>query len=129
MNRYFKVVFFKYYAFVSQAGNNNIESAMFAALGLLTIFITLNILSIYSYYQCLINHSRHIFPADIKLIIITIVIGIPLYFLYYSNGKYNELYLEYQKEGLSGKKGTWITLGYTLFSICLLFGITSIKCS
>ena len=129
MSRFFSAVFFKCYALAKRTGNKEESDAIFTAVCAVSLLIFLNIFSIAIVLECWIFHTEVLATAIKFQIFIIIIIAISVYFLFMYNSRYQSLYLKYKKDILfSGRKGTWLTIVFTIFTFCFLASTIWLKC-
>jgi hypothetical protein len=128
MKRYFNALFFKGYAFYKRLGHKE-DDALFTSTMSLTILIFLNIISVISFYRCLVLHENIKFPSIIVNLVIFVVISIAVYSRFMYKNKYEALFPIYRKDlQMHSKKGTLLIWLYLIFTICLLLGVVLTPC-
>jgi len=91
---------------------------------ILSLFLSLNVLTIIGYYKAIIDHSDHILIPEVYEIAIIIIIGVVNYFFFYKDKKYEVIYHEFKKNTpINGARGTWITILYMIITIAMLFSL------
>lgn len=120
MRAFFYVVFYKFYTLLK---------AEYNAMYLLMMLITLNLGSLYGYYQCLINHSNNIVPLKIITISTVALLCLIGYFTFIRGSKYSTIcrIVEESEVYKKGKVGM-ITFLYVLVTIAFLSGLIFLDC-
>lgn len=115
MNKFFIIVVCKIYGLVQEE---------FRAMGILTLFHSLNVLTLVGYYKITILHSDHITMPTIYEIIIIVLIGTLNYFLLLNKGRFVAIYKNFKEmSSFSGRRGTILTLSYVGFSIVFFISL------
>lgn len=131
MKDFFIIVFCKFFQFSKFIGNANDDNPYaFKAMCIFTLFLSLNVFTIYAYYKCLIEHSNIIlFSKGIEVIIIFLT-GAALYYAFLRDKKYELVFEKFKHNSkISGRVGTWITIAYMVATICFLLSVIWLKCS
>jgi hypothetical protein len=96
----------------------------FKAMCILSLFLSLNALTIIGYYKTLVEHSDHVSIPSAYEIIIIISIGVVNYFFFLKDKKYELMYEEFKKNtSMSGARGTRITVLYIIITLAMLFSL------
>lgn len=95
----------------------------FSALCSVTVLISFNILTIIGYVRILILGLESILLPKFYSVLITLLVGILLYFIFLFRGRFNKKYEDFKTSALNGSIGTIYTvvyIGITLISLALL---------
>jgi hypothetical protein len=124
MSRFYIALFFKFYALAKRTGNKEESEALFTAVCLVSGLLSLNIISIIIYLECLIWHKQAVLTMIYLHILIVLVVGTIVYYFFMYNNRNDILYLKYKQDQLyRSKTGTWVANGYILFTFFLGAGL------
>ena len=115
MRKFLSIIYFKIYGLVKEDFN---------AVGILTVLLSFNILTIVGYYETLIRHHDSIRAGTVTEIIVVLIIFILVYINFSKGENAGIAYEEFKRTALSGKKGSRITAIY--ITITLLLSISLI---
>lgn len=121
----FKLLFCKFFQFSEYIGNSTDDGVYaYKSMGILTLFFSLNIISLCSYYKFFIDHSKNIFLSRSLEIIVIVIVGAFFSILFLKDGRYRDMYKEFKDNTeINGKKGTWVTIFYIAATVLLLMSL------
>ena len=127
MRRFYLLVFYKLYFFAKKISNDDLHP--YTAMYMLAILLSLNVMSLYGYYSCLIMHASVLFPPKYLILIVLFLIVLGIYFLYVRAGKYEILFEQLEKSDLDQKKATVMVVTYVILTLLVTTGLIWVKCS
>lgn len=96
---------------------------------LLSIFLSFNIWGIYGHLSCFFsNSSNSLFPSKWLILIIYFLIVAFIYFYFIKNNRFINISRNFKISSISEARSRFITIGYVLVSIILLFSLIWIEC-
>ena len=129
MTRFLKVLFFKLFAFAKRGGNKRKSDATFTSLLLVSLTIDFNIISIFTYLECFLWHRENLIRSNIFLFFILISVPVFIYSYLRYDKRFDALFLEYKEDiRMSGRQGTWLSIFYILFTLCLFISLFLRNC-
>jgi hypothetical protein len=122
--------FCKFFQFSKYIGNAADDSPYaYKAMWILTVFLALNVLTLYAYYKCFFENSNDFFLSKAIEIVVVLLIAVALYLAFLRGKKYSAIYEEFrQNQHFSGRFGTWVTILYMAATVALLTSLIWLKC-
>jgi hypothetical protein len=122
--------FYKFFQFSKAIGNARDDGPYaFKAMGILTVFVGLNAITLVAYFNCLVRHASNIFPSTYVMATIALVI----YFCFYRYFLFEDRYVTViqgigEKQKLKGSWGTWTTIFYMVLTFAFITSTILLKC-
>ena len=127
MKSFFIIVFYKLHVFAKFVSKDNLYQ--YTAMYLLSLLIFLNCITIYAYYNCLVEHSTNRYPSRPVVLTLAFLIAGIIYVVFVRNKKYEFFFQKFLKsEDLKGGYGTLITILYIVASLMIAISSIWLKC-